>query len=214
MAEREAGEGRPTMTSPDGVFLPFESRHTALRPPSNELLGEIYRLAVTAQIPWHWNGAAETPDAFSASLRDGVLVVYAIEARETGRQIGLLTASHANIFHGFAYTSMYLLPEFQMKAWPNEAALLFANYLFTRFNLRNLYAESATPSFDQFKSGAGHFFDVEGHFQERVLMNGTPQDLYVLRLSRAKWDEVGVPLLLHCTTGRRRDAEAVSGPGA
>lgn len=180
--------------------LPFESRHTRLRPPSQMLIETLYEYAVTGEIPWQWPSPAETPETFANALWGGVLAQYAIEDKRTNMQVGLVTAYGANIFHGFAYVSMTLLPGYRRRVWPLEGALLFANYLFTRFNLRNLYSESADPDFMQFGSGEGKFFDVEGRLQGRFVINGEPQDLYIMRISRERWLDRGVELLRHCTS--------------
>lgn len=183
------------------VTIPLVSRHVKLRPPSGHFLEELYRLAATGEISWQWNGASETPESFHAGLVERALVVFSIEERRTGREIGLLVSYGANLFHGFAYASMYIVPDYQKKVWPHEALVLFGNYLFRRFSLRNLYAESVASDYEQFRSGQGRFFDVEGHFRERILVNGNPEDLYVLRMSRSKWEDVGLPLLELCTRG-------------
>lgn len=160
------------------------SRRTRLRPPSPPFLDELYELATTNQIPWQWHSAAETPESFQQSLHENVLVNFAIEDIRNGRGVGLLSAYGANLHHGFCYISMMLHPEFQLRAWPLESAVLFANYLFVKFNLQNLYAETAGPYLEQFKSGIGSTFEVEGRFRNRLLINGERHDMYVLTITR------------------------------
>ena len=72
--------------------------------------------------------------------------------------------------------------------WPwhvaAETPAAFPNHLFVKFNMRLIYIETAAPYYAQFRSGAGRFFEVEGHFRNRVIINGRPEDLYVLTFSR------------------------------
>lgn len=178
--------------------LALESRATRLRPPTPGFVEELYTLAAVGEIPWQWNAATETPQSFAEAFWDGVLVQFAIEDRRDGRPVGLISAYNANLFHGYAYASLTLLPDHRLKVWPLEGALVFANYLFTRYNLRNVYAESAEPSFLQFRSGSGDFFEVEGQLRERLVVNGEPRDLYILRVSRERWQERGAELLARC----------------
>jgi RimJ/RimL family protein N-acetyltransferase len=179
--------------------LPMVSRHTRLRPPTPPFLDELYELAATDQIPWIWNTPGETLEAFRQSLWQGVIVQHAIEDLRSGRSVGLLIAYNANIMHRYSYFSIVLLPEYRLRVWPLEGALLFVNYVFRRFNLRNLYAETIGPHFSQFKSGVGKFFEVEGQYRDRVVINGATHDLYVLTITRDRWLHECIPLLEHCT---------------
>jgi RimJ/RimL family protein N-acetyltransferase len=159
---------------------------------------ELYELAATNQIPWSWGSPAETPDTFRQSFWSGVLAQFEIDDVRDGRSIGLLTGYGANLPHGYCYVSMVLHPDYRLRAWPLEGALLFANYLFVRFNLRHLYAETAATHLEQFRSGIGRFYEVEGRFRNRLVMNGEPEDLYILTVSRDRWLQKGVPLLERC----------------
>lgn len=177
---------------------PRASRHVSLEPLGPEFADELYRLVSAGRLPWSWRGMSETPEGFAESLWSGVLVQYAVRDRRTGLDVGLATAYGANVFHRFAYVSYLLRPEHRMRVWPLEGALLFANLLFVRYDLRNLYAETADPHLDTFASGDGSFFEVEARLRDRLLVDGRPADLYLLRISRERWLERGVELLDRC----------------
>lgn len=179
---------------------PMEARYTRLRPPSSEFTAELYRLASLGRIPWDWHSGLETPRAFSQSLWNGVLCQFAIEERRRRRQVGLLRAYGGNAVHGFAYVSFMLLPKYRLKGWPLEGALLFGNYLFTRFNLLNIYAETAASYFEKFRSGTDLLFEVEGRLRDRLYVNGAREDLLILRFSRQRWLDEGAELLRRTTT--------------
>jgi hypothetical protein len=174
---------------------PLESRRARLAPLSAHFIDQLFHLACAGRIPWEWHSGVETPESFTHSLWSGVLAQFAIEERRSGRQVGLVRAYGGNAVHGYAYVTVILLPEYRMKAWPLEGGLLFANYLFMKYNLRNLYAEAAAHHFAQFGSGTGRLFEVEAHFRGRLMVNSGPEDLYVMRVSRERWLERGVELL-------------------
>jgi len=181
-----------TVAEPSGI--PMQGRYTRLAPFSREFSEELYQLAAANLIPWQWH-APETPEAFQDSLWRGVLVQYAIQDLRTGRSVGFIRADNANLFFGFVYLTMMMHPAYRMKAWPLEGALLFANYLFTKFNLENLYAETTDSYLKQFASGIGTVFEVEGRLRNRVVINGTREDLYILTISREHWLAEGKPAL-------------------
>src|SRR5262245_35665894 len=202
---RSPNVARPRSTAED---LPLRGRYTQLVPPPPQFLDELYEMAATNQIPWQWGGP-ETPDAFRESLWRGVLVMYAIQELRTGRCVGLLKAENANLYHGYAYMTMMIHPAYRMRVWPLEATILFGNYLFRKFNLHNLYAETASSYFAQFESGRGTAFEVEGCLRDRVLVNGHREDLYILTFKRERalteWAD-GIARITEGVTARRPTA--------
>lgn len=187
------------MAAPTARPVPLVSRRTRLSPPTREFLDDLYRLATTNQVPWMWPGP-ETPETFYQGVWNRTLCSFAVEDRRSGRGVGLLTAYNANTIHGYAYVSMILVPEFQMRVWPLEGAVLFANYLFVKFALRNLYAEAAGRYLEQFKSGIGTLFEVEGCLRRRLVLNSEVEDLYILTFSRERWLSDGDQWLQRCVT--------------
>jgi RimJ/RimL family protein N-acetyltransferase len=187
---------RPTAVAPPP---PLASRRARLRPPSQEFLSELYDLAVTEQIPWQWGTSSETGSTFQNSLVDGVLVNFAIEDARDGRGVGFVSAYNANFHHLYCYVTVILHPEFTMRAWPIEGAILFGNYLFVKHNLRHLYLQTTDMHVEQFRSGMGSAFELEARFRDRLLLNGEAHDLLVLTISRERWFETGGPLIERMT---------------
>jgi hypothetical protein len=163
--------------------LPIQSRNTRLVPPKRELVDELYRLAATSQIPWPWSGPV-SPAAFEDSLWRNVLVQFGIEDVRNGRPVGYLRADNASLFHGYAFLSMVILPDYRMRGWPLEGVFLFVNYLFRAYNLHRLYAEVTEARLSQYRSGLGHYFEIEACFRDRLTINGTRQNQYVLTCTR------------------------------
>lgn len=178
---------REAMTGHSMGTPSMQGRYTRLSPVTPRFTEELYELAATNEIPWQWRHNPETPDGFRESLWRGVLVQFAVRELRSGRDVALVRADNANLFFGHAYITMMMNPAFKMRAWPLEGALLFGDYLFTKFDLLQLYAETPASHFEQFKSGAGKFFDVEAQFRDRVLVNGRREDLYVLTFTRESW---------------------------
>jgi hypothetical protein len=156
----------------------------------------------------------ETPETFRQSLWNGVLTQFAIEDRRSGSNVGLVTAYGANLAHGYAYTSLILYPEYRLRVWPLEGAILFGNYLFSRFNLRNLYAETPAPYLEQFKSGIGRLFEIEAQFKDRLVINGEEQDLYILTFTRERWLRDGAEALERCVPAIDKKRLPNSSPSA
>jgi RimJ/RimL family protein N-acetyltransferase len=175
--------------------LPLTSRHVRLRPPSLPFIDKLFELAVLDEIPWVWRGRRDTAEGFRDSVYADVLAQFAIEDRRTGEPVGLISAYDANPHHGFAYVTLVLLPGHRFRVWPLEATILFSNYLFVKYSLRNLYGRSLEEHFAQFRSGAGRFFEIEGRLKGHAIVNGEPQDVYLLTVSRERWRKEGLPLL-------------------
>jgi hypothetical protein len=174
--------------------VPMKGRFTRLRPLTPQFAEELYELAALNQIPWQWR-APETPAAFQESLWQSVLVQYQVEELRSGRPVAFVRADNANLFFGHAYLTMMLLPEFKMRVWPLEGGLLFGHLLFTKFNLQHLYAETPSSLLEQFRSGVGKLFDVEGQLRNRVVLNGRREDLFILTFTRERWLAEGIPIL-------------------
>lgn len=182
------------MTTPELDEIPMQGRYTRLRPLTPQFTEELYELATLNRIPWQWR-APETPDAFRESLWQGVLVQYQVEELRTGRPVAFLRADNANLFFGHAYLTFMMHPDYRMRAWPLEGTVLFGHYLFTKFNLQHLYAETPASHYEQFKSGAGTLFEVEGRLRNRVVVNGRREDLYILTVTRDRWLAEGIAAL-------------------
>src|SRR6266511_1192025 len=137
----------PTMTS----------RSVQLRPPTNRFIDSIFQLACTADVPWAWRGHRETAEGFRESLYNDLLAMFAIRDRRNDQEIGLVCAQEFQALHRFAYMSTLLMPAYQGRVWPLEGTVLFANYLFTRFDLRHLYGRVIEADFAALSSGVGRF---------------------------------------------------------
>jgi RimJ/RimL family protein N-acetyltransferase len=172
--------GRTTLKD----LIPLQGRRTRLVPPSPALWDRLYLLASTDEVQWPW--LTRTPRDFEESLWRGVISQFAIAHHRTGEQAGLVRADNAHLLHGYAFVSIYLLPEFQMRGWPMEGLVLFVNFLFRKFGLQNLYAEVTEDYLTQYGSGIGTSFEVEACFKNRLLVNGERQNQYILTLDRER----------------------------
>jgi hypothetical protein len=72
---------------------------------------------------------------------------------------------------------------------------LFLRYVFTCWNFRKLYMEVAEYNYEQFSSGAGRFFEVEGRLREHFYYGGRYWDKLILTLSRETFRDRGAAVL-------------------
>lgn len=174
--------------------FPMTSRHTLIQPPSYEFISRLYHLACQGEVPWVWSGGQRTLQEFRAALQTD-FVQFAIARRRDGLEVGLMSAYELDLFHGTAHVRFALLPQARLRVWPFEAAILFANYMFTKFNLRRLCGRSIDKNFVQLRSGGGQFFIVEGCLKGHFMIDGASQDMYLAAVDRERWTQIGKPLL-------------------
>lgn len=174
--------------------FPMASRHARIQPPSNGFISRLYDLACQGEVPWIWSGGQRTLQEFRSALQTD-FVQFAIVRRRDSIEVGLMSAYDVDLFHGTAQVRFALLPQAQMRVWPFEAAILFANYMFTKFNLRKLCGRSIDKNFAQLRSGQGQFFIVEGCLKGHFMIDGASQDMYLAAVDRQRWTEIGKPLL-------------------
>jgi RimJ/RimL family protein N-acetyltransferase len=197
-APRQTEQVEELVNPTTGDELPLQGRKVRLVPLRPDFVEQLYVAAATNAIPWQWHGP-ETPHHFQESLWANVLVQFAVEEVSTGRPVGFVRADHANLFHGFAYFTLMIFPEYRMRGWTFEAPILFANYVFRKFNLQNLYAEMPSGLLGQVQSGIGTAFELEGRMRNRVVVNGERQDLCILTLSRERAMSVGAEAVARIT---------------
>jgi hypothetical protein len=76
-----------------------------------------------------------------------------------------------------------------------EGGYLFLSFVFRNWNLRKLYAEVPGFTWEQFKTGHGAFFHVEGVLRDHEFFDGRLWDHRIVALYRDEWEQDAVPLL-------------------
>lgn len=175
--------------------IPMRSRSVQLRPPTDRHLDRIYHLACQSDIAWDWRGRRESPTGFRESLLADLLAMFAIVDRRTEHEVGLVRALEFHPLHRYVYMSTALLPAYQGRVWPLEGALLFANYLFVKYDLRHIYGRATEGEWTRFRSGDGRYFELEAQLKAHLIINSEPQDHFILTLSKEMWMSRGLGLL-------------------
>jgi RimJ/RimL family protein N-acetyltransferase len=181
-------------------------RHIQLTPLALRHYDLLYEWASREEIPWQWRGRPVSPEGLRETMWMDCLFQYVVETRQSPRPIGLVTAYGANLHHQTCYLQTGLLAPYQRRGWPFEAVALGLSVAFVRYNLRRLYAQATADTFEQFASGEGTWFEVEGRLRESVYVDGRFVDSLILTVTRERWEERIRPLV--------DLAERGAGPGA
>jgi hypothetical protein len=72
---------------------------------------------------------------------------------------------------------------------------LFVDYVFACWNFHKLYLEVAEYNVDQFESGIGRLFEVEGRLREHIWYDGRRWDQLFFAMYRDAWHRESARLL-------------------
>lgn len=185
-----------------GDFAPIlASKRTRLRPVENSDLPALYAFATHEKTFWRWrfNGVVPTMDAFVRNIATGVLVQYAVLARQVeagpaqgGAQnplVGLVVAYNADLRNGTTYLATLATEHLMGRGVIMEASFVFMDYLFTTWPLRKIYSEVLSFNYEQFRSGVGRNFQEQGRLREHYYMGGRRWDQYVIAVDRDRFYE-------------------------
>jgi RimJ/RimL family protein N-acetyltransferase len=170
-------------------------RHVQLAPVALRHYDLLYEWASREEIPWQWRGRPVSPEGLRESMWMDCLFHYVVETRVSPRPIGLVTAYGANFHHQTCYLQAGLIAPYQRRGWPLEALALTLSVTFVRYNLRRVYAQATADTFEQFASGEGVWFEVEGRLRESVYVNGQFLDSLILTITRERWETRVRPLV-------------------
>jgi RimJ/RimL family protein N-acetyltransferase len=174
-------------------------RHVRLRNIELADVEFLYRLHTVPEVGYRLRlrGATPKPEAFVESFWEGVLVQFMIEARQTREPIGVISAYSTNMRDGWTYMAQASQPRFIGSGWSIEALALFVDYLFALWNFRKLYSEAVAYNFDQFASGAGRYFELEGCLRNHQYYAGRFWDMHILSITRQSWEQLRPEMLRH-----------------
>jgi hypothetical protein len=72
---------------------------------------------------------------------------------------------------------------------------IFLRYVFFCWDIRKIYMEVPGYNYEQFASGEGKFFSLEGRFKDHLFVGGQYWDQFILAMNRDDWNRHGAPLL-------------------
>ncbi|MEA2646681.1 MAG: hypothetical protein QOE92_1764 [Chloroflexota bacterium] len=151
----------------------------------------LYRLAMQPEVGFRWRtqGSSPNPVSFVETLWRDVLVQFISESVATGEPVGLVTCFAANMREGWAHVALVADPRWAHTGVVMSPMTLLLNYVFTLWNFRKLYMESAHYNYMNISSGEGRLFHEEGKLKDHMFHNGRYWDLHVLAIYRKDWDK-------------------------
>ncbi len=194
-------EDAPAQGAFDALALALDGMRTAqvrLRPIAEPDLPSLYASALDPQWSHRWRYRGSTPSFadFASGLFAGVLSQYLIERTLDGRVVGLTSCYNARVDQGWAYlgfTRVASSPSRQSSEML-EGGFLFISFLFRTWPFRKLYAEISGWNWEQFETGAGGFFTLEGVLKDHEFFDGRFWDYRVVSITREAWDAVSPSL--------------------
>ncbi|WP_269724384.1 phosphopantetheine-binding protein [Pseudofrankia inefficax] len=189
-AAHDGGQARQAASLPGPASGPahpvLHSAQLALRPVSPEYVPFLYDLATREEVGWRWRFRGAIPDieTFQAGLRQGALSQFVVVVAPNGEPVGTVSCYNADLHRGIAFLAAAFVPEHVAGGVPMTAVGMFLRYLFQVWDLRKIYMEVPDFNYTQIASGAGKYFEVEGHLREHSYYDGRYWDEYMLAIYR------------------------------
>jgi RimJ/RimL family protein N-acetyltransferase len=205
LARPDPGASDPLNNRQETPKQRLVGRHVQLTPIALRHYDLLYEWASHEEIPWQWHGRPVSPEGLRETMWIDCLFHYIVETRLTPHPIGLVTAYGANFHHQTCYMQAGLVSGYRTRGWPFAAVTLALSVIFGRYNLRRVYAQVTSNTFEQFASGEGVWFETEGHLHENVYVNGQFLDTLILTMTRDRWEARIRPLVERSLTARATD---------
>lgn len=106
----------------------------------------------------------------------------------TGNVIGYVHLHDVEPRAGHGFFSIYSAPEHRRTGLLLEATYLFGEWMWGNTSLRWIYCHAFEDNLPQFKSAMRHgVLQHLGAYRNRVAIDGEPQDVHLLGISREAW---------------------------
>lgn len=170
---------------------PLIGRHIRLRPVLQTDYEYLYKLSMLPEVGFRWRtqGTSLNPATFAETLWRDVMVQFIVESQSTGEPIGLASCFSANMREGFAHVALVVDPRWRHTGVVLSAGFLLFNYVFTLWNFRKLYMESAHYNYINISSGEGRLFHEEGRLKDHMFHDDRYWDLHILALYRKDFEK-------------------------
>lgn len=178
-----------------GSPVTVRGRNVLLRPPLESDYPTLYAWRVDQAFVALWGTQSRRIPTFrnyvpdlERFLADGITLL--VEERKTGALVGLQRAYNVNLADGWAWLQLYFAEGARLQPFKiGEATALFANYLFTMFPMRKLYAEVHAYNTRTLSLVDRLGFEDHGRLPEHVWYDERYWDVLMSSLSREKWLE-------------------------
>jgi len=196
---------------PDEFATPrLRSHHVYLKPidPSDYPFLQMVETVGDPAPRWRHRGVTPSPDQWAQVLWAGVLVQFMVVAVQSNKPIGRVVIYQPNFQDRHAYFAAMRFEPRDRSPLMVLGISLFLEYVFAYWPFEKLYMEVPEYNLDQFASGLGRFFEIEGRLRGHFRMGGRTWDQLILALYRANAIE-------HRERLREvREAEPPAQPGA
>jgi RimJ/RimL family protein N-acetyltransferase len=132
-------------------------------------------------------GTTPSPETFHHHLWDRVLVQFAVRYSPGSPMIGLVTAFDPDLRNRHVHLAAVASEASLGTGLVASAAMHTVDYLFREFDLRKVYAEALASNLEQFASGTGRYFEVQGRLTGHEFIDGRYEDVVILATTRARW---------------------------
>jgi RimJ/RimL family protein N-acetyltransferase len=159
---------------------------------------EIARMANDPEIGqrWRMKGQMLSPDMAYAVLWKDAYLNLSIRVGKDPSVVGLFSVTGFDHTNRHAALSILLGRRLVGSGLGVEAMALGINFTFASTPLRKLYGQVPAYNFDQFASGSAKFFEVEGRLAEHEYFQGTYWDMFIISVTRERWEDESVARLL------------------
>lgn len=157
-----------------------------LVPIDAELVSYVYQLSISTDVGFRWRfrGAVPNYESFEASFWQGTLAQFVAVDRDTRQPAGHVVCYNPEHGHGYAYVGAVFESAYTGTGQAMGAVKTFVEYVFTTWAFRKLYMELPEYNYDQFASGEGRVFEVEGRLRQHDYYSGRYWDRLLLAIYR------------------------------
>lgn len=165
---------------------PLRARHVYLRPigpgdyPFLQALETIGELAPR----WRHRGITLSPEQFAGALWADVLAQFMVVSAGSNTPVGRVVLYHPNFQDRYAYFAAMRFKPSERSPLMVYGIALFLRYTFMNWEFEKLYMEVPEYNYDQFASGLGRFFEIEGRFKGHLRTGTRAWDQLILAVYR------------------------------
>jgi acyl carrier protein len=180
------------------AVAPLRGRHVYLRPltpndyPFLQTIESIGELGPR----WRHRGVTLSPEQFVAALWADVLAQFMVVTVGSNAPVGRVVLYHPNFQDRYAYFAAMRFKPSERSPLMVYGIALFLRYTFMNWEFEKLYMEVPEYNFEQFASGLGRFFEIEGRLRGHLRTGTRAWDQLILAVYREAAIRYGDRLLL------------------
>ena len=185
-------------SSDELAIPPLRARHVYLKPitPSDYPFLQTLETIGDLAPRWRHRGMTPSPEQWAATLWNDVLAQFMIVSIQNNTPVGRVVLYHPNFQDRYAYFAAMRFNPRERTPLMVYGISLFLRYVFTNWEFGKLYMEVPEYNYDQFASGLGRFFEIEGRLRGHLHSGTRAWDQLILAVYREAAIEHGGRLRL------------------